>query len=50
MLTGLDGSGVLPNAPGGLVQRLMLVTAFGWVALVAARLVVTGPASGPRRR
>jgi Protein of unknown function (DUF998) len=50
VLTGLDRSGVLPNAPGGLVQRLMLVTAFGWVALVAARLVVTEPAFGPTRR
>jgi hypothetical protein len=39
VLTGLDQAGVLANAPGGLVQRVMIVTGFGWVILLAARLL-----------
>jgi hypothetical protein len=39
VLTGLDQAGVLPNAPGGLVQRTMIVTGFGWIVLLAARLL-----------
>jgi hypothetical protein len=39
VLTGLDQAGVLPNAPGGVVQRAMIVAGFGWVVLVAARLL-----------
>lgn len=39
VLTGLDQAGVLPDAPGGLVQRTMIVTGFGWVVLVATHLL-----------
>jgi hypothetical protein len=39
VLTGLDQAGVLPNAPGGVVQRAMLVAGFGWIVLLAARLL-----------
>ncbi len=39
VLTGLDQAGVLPNAPGGLLQRAMIITGFGWVVLLAARLL-----------
>jgi hypothetical protein len=39
VLTGLDQAGMLNNAPGGLIQRGMTITAFAWVVLLAARLL-----------
>jgi hypothetical protein len=39
VLTGLDEAGVLPNAPGGLLQRTMIVAGFGWIVLLAAQLL-----------
>jgi hypothetical protein len=39
VVTGLDQAGVLANAPGGLLQRAMIVAGFGWAALLAARLL-----------
>jgi hypothetical protein len=39
VLTGLDQAGVLSNAPGGLIQRTMIVAGFGWIVLLAARLL-----------
>jgi Protein of unknown function (DUF998) len=39
VVTGLDQAGVLANAPGGLLQRGMIITGFGWVVLLAARLL-----------
>ena len=39
ILTGLDQAGVLHNAPGGVVQRAMIVTGFGWIVLLAAHLL-----------
>jgi Protein of unknown function (DUF998) len=39
ILTGLDQAGVLPNAPGGLIQRATIITSFGWIVLLAARLL-----------
>jgi hypothetical protein len=39
VLTGLDQPGMLTNAPGGLIQRAMVVTGFAWVILLAARLL-----------
>ena len=39
VLTGLGQTGVLPNAPGGLVQRTMIITGFGWVVLLTAHLL-----------
>jgi hypothetical protein len=39
VVTGLDQAGVLPNAPGGLLQRGMIITGFGWIVLLAARLL-----------
>jgi Protein of unknown function (DUF998) len=44
VLTGLDQAGVLPTAPGGLVQRAMIVAGFGWVVLLAGRLLRQQPA------
>jgi hypothetical protein len=35
----LDESGALPNAPTGLLQRAAIVIGFGWVTLLAARLL-----------
>jgi len=32
-------TGLLPNAPGGLIQRVTIITGFGWVVLLAARLL-----------
>ena len=34
-----DQAGMLNNAPGGLIQRGMTITAFAWVVLLAARLL-----------
>jgi hypothetical protein len=45
VLTGLDQAGVLPNAPGGLLQRSMIITGFGWIVLVAVRLLRRQPAA-----
>ena len=39
VLTGLDQAGMLNNAPGGLIQRGMIITGFAWVVLLAARLL-----------
>jgi Protein of unknown function (DUF998) len=39
VVTGLDQAGALANAPGGLLQRVMIITGFGWVVLLAARLL-----------
>jgi Protein of unknown function (DUF998) len=54
VLTGLDDAGVLPNAPGGLVQRAMIITGFGWVVLLALlprrwNHEVRGPPGRPSR-
>jgi hypothetical protein len=38
-VTGLDQAGVLPNASGGLLQRAMIIAGFGWVVLLATRLL-----------
>ena len=37
--TGLDQAGVLPDAPGGLLQRGMIITDLAWIVLVAVRLL-----------
>jgi hypothetical protein len=39
VVTGLDQAGLLPNAPGGLLQRAMIIAGFGWIILLAARLL-----------
>jgi hypothetical protein len=38
-VTGLDRAGVLPNVPGGLLQRLMIIASFAWMILLAVRLL-----------
>jgi Protein of unknown function (DUF998) len=43
VVTGLDQAGVLPNAPGGLLQRAMIIAGFGWVVLLASRLLRRRP-------
>jgi hypothetical protein len=40
VVTGLDQAGVLPDAPGGLLQRTMVIAGFGWCVALAVRLVV----------
>jgi hypothetical protein len=45
VLTGRDQGGVLPGAPGGLVQRATIVTAFAWLVLLAGRLLGQAPVS-----
>jgi Protein of unknown function (DUF998) len=39
VVTGLDQAGVLPTAPGGLLQRGMIITGLAWIVLVAVRLL-----------
>jgi hypothetical protein len=34
----LDQAGVLPNAPGGLLQRATIIAGSGWAVLLATRL------------
>ncbi len=43
----LDESGVLPNSPTGLLQRIAIISGWGWMALLALRLLrrVSAPAS-----
>ncbi len=35
----LDQSGVLPNAPAGLLERIAIIIGWGWIALLALRLL-----------
>jgi hypothetical protein len=39
VVTGLDQAGALANAPGGLLQRAMIIAGFAWIVLLAARLL-----------
>lgn len=39
LVTTLDMDGVLPDAPGGLLQRIAIISGFGWMAFVARWLV-----------
>jgi hypothetical membrane protein len=39
VLSALDQQGVLPNSPAGLFQRADILLAWGWVALLALRLL-----------
>ena len=38
VVTTLDMNGVLPDAPGGLLQRIAIISGFGWIMLLALRL------------
>ena len=40
VVTGLDQAGVLTNAPGGLLQRVMIIAGLGWCEALAGRLLV----------
>jgi hypothetical protein len=51
----LDKNGILPNSPTGLLQRIAIIAGWGWVALVALRLLLQRRfgclrAGGSRRR
>jgi len=35
----LDQSGVFPNSPAGLLERIAIIIGWGWIALVALRLL-----------
>ena len=35
----LDKSGVLPGSPTGLFQRIAIIAGWGWIALLAIRLL-----------
>ena len=37
-IAALDESGVLPNSPTGLLQRIAIILGWGWIALLALRL------------
>ena len=39
VVTTLDMDGVLPDAPGGLLQRVAIISGFGWIMLLALRLL-----------
>jgi hypothetical protein len=42
----LDETGVLPNGPTGLLQRVAIVLGWGWIALLALRLLRSTRAAG----
>lgn len=42
----LDMSGIIPDAPNGLLQRVAIIAGWGWIALLAARLLRGGPLFG----
>jgi hypothetical protein len=46
----LDENGVLPGAPVGLLQRVAIIAGWGWIALLAIRLLgkMQSPLSTPR--
>ena len=35
----LDKSGVFPNSPAGLLERIAILIGWGWIALLALRLL-----------
>ncbi|HKW23977.1 MAG TPA: hypothetical protein VJO13_21560, partial [Ktedonobacterales bacterium] len=35
----LDEHGVLPNSPTGLLERIAIIVGWGWIALLAIRLI-----------
>ena len=39
VVTTLDMNGVLSDAPGGLLQRVAIISGFGWIMLLALRLL-----------
>src|SRR5229473_2734557 len=39
VVTTLDMNGLLPDAPGGLLQRISIISGFGWIMLLALRLL-----------
>jgi hypothetical membrane protein len=39
VVTTLDMNGLLPDAPGGLLQRIAIISGFGWIILLALRLL-----------
>jgi hypothetical protein len=41
----LDEQGIWPNAPTGLLQRVAIVLGWGWIALLALRLLRSAPRS-----
>jgi hypothetical protein len=45
----LDERGILPNAPTGLIQRIGIIAGWGWVALLAYRLLRTASRPGAAR-
>lgn len=42
----LDMSGVMPDAPNGVLQRVAIIAGWTWIALLAARLLRGGSHSG----
>ena len=38
-VSALDESGVLPGSPTGLFQRIAIIAGWGWIALLAIRLL-----------
>jgi hypothetical membrane protein len=38
-VSALDENGVLPNSPTGLLQRIAIIAGWGWIALMAIRLL-----------
>ncbi len=38
-ISALDEGGVLPNSPTGLLQRIAIILGWGWIALMALRLL-----------
>ncbi len=44
----LDETGTWPNAPTGLIQRVDIILGWGWIALLALRLLRSNSAVGDR--
>jgi hypothetical protein len=47
VVTTLDMNGLLPDAPGGLLQRIAIISGFGWIMLLALRLLRKKPLKKP---
>jgi hypothetical protein len=46
----LDETGVVPNGPTGLLQRIGIIAGWGWVSLLAFRLLRVGSTSAAQLR
>ena len=48
VVSGMDASGTLPNAPTGLFQRIAIITGWTWIAMVAWHFARAAERASPR--